>query len=56
MATRTFLPTVFGTSLRTLSPREAFHREVGRLFNGNWYSASDEYPALTSRATKTRWS
>lgn len=52
MSTRTFLPTVFGTSLRTLSPREAFHREVGRLFNGNWYSASEEYPALNVKSNE----
>ena len=52
MVTRTFLPTVFGTSLRALGPGEAFNREVGRLFNGNWYSASDEYPALNVKSNE----
>ena len=52
MVTRTLLPSVFGTSLRALSPREAFNREVGRLFNGNWYSASDEYPAINVKSNE----
>ena len=52
MVTRTFLPAAFGTSLRALSPMEAFNREVGRLFNGNWYSASDEYPALNVKSNE----